>query len=461
MRIQLSEHFTYRKLLRFTLPSVIMMVCTSIYGVVDGVFVSNFVGSDAFAAVNLIMPFLMVLGAVGFMLGTGGSALVAYTLGAGNEKRANEIFSLLIYVLIGLGAVFTIGGIALLTPMSRLLGADDTMLPVCVSYGRIVLLGLIPYMLQNTFQSFLVTAERPQLGLYVTIAAGVTNIALDALFVAVLQWGAEGAALATILSQFVGGVIPLVYFLRPNSSKLRLGRTAFHGRALLKACANGSSEMVTNIAMSLVGILYNWQLLRFIGEDGVAAYGVIMYTVMIFSAVFMGYSVGTSPLMSFQYGAQNHTEMRSLLWKSLGIIGVASIVMFLLGQWLAAPLSAIFVSYDAALLELTVSAYKLYALCFLFMGFAMYASAFFTALNNGLVSALISFLRTLVFQVAAVIVLPMLFGIDGIWLSVTVGDGLTCLVAATFMIALSGRYGYRKRGLSPKAQARLAAKEQA
>ena len=454
MRIQLSEHFTYRKLLRFTLPSVIMMVCTSIYGVVDGVFVSNFVGSDAFAAVNLIMPFLMVLGAVGFMLGTGGSALVAYTLGADNEKRANEIFSLLIYVLIGLGAVFTIGGIAFLTPMSRLLGADDTMLPVCVSYGRIVLLGLIPYMLQNTFQSFLVTAERPQLGLYVTIAAGVTNIALDALFVAVLQWGAEGAALATILSQFVGGVIPLVYFLRPNSSKLRLGRTAFHGRALLKACANGSSEMVTNIAMSLVGILYNWQLLRFIGEDGVAAYGVIMYTVMIFSAVFMGYSVGTSPLMSFQYGAQNHTEMRSLLWKSLGIIGVASIVMFLLGQWLAAPLSAIFVSYDAALLELTVSAYKLYALCFLFMGFAMYASAFFTALNNGLVSAVISFLRTLVFQVAAVIVLPMLFGIDGIWLSVTVGDGLTCVVAATFMIALSGRYGYRKGGLSPKAKAK-------
>lgn len=295
MRIQLSEHFTYRKLLRFTLPSVIMMVCTSIYGVVDGVFVSNFVGSDAFAAVNLIMPFLMVLGAVGFMLGTGGSALVAYTLGAGNEKRANEIFSLLIYVLIGLGAVFTIGGIAFLTPMSRLLGADEAMLPVCVSYGRIVLLGLIPYMLQNTFQSFLVTAERPQLGLYVTIAAGVTNIVLDALFVAVLQWGAEGAALATILSQFVGGVIPLVYFLRPNSSKLRLGRTAFHGRVLLKACANGSSEFMTNISMSVVNMLYNWQLMRLMGSGGVAVYGVIMYVNFIFIAIFLGYSMGSAP----------------------------------------------------------------------------------------------------------------------------------------------------------------------
>ena len=267
-------------------------------------------------------------------------------------------------------------------------------------------------------------------------------------------WGLPGAALATNIGELIGGGIPLVYFARKRSTHLYFVRPHLRWPVIGHACANGSSEMVTNIAMSLVGILYNWQLLRFIGEDGVAAYGVIMYTVMIFSAVFMGYSVGTSPLMSFQYGAQNHTEMRSLLWKSLGIIGVASIVMFLLGQWLAAPLSAIFVSYDAALLELTVSAYKLYALCFLFMGFAMYASAFFTALNNGLVSALISFLRTLVFQVAAVIVLPMLFGIDGIWLSVTVGDGLTCLVAATFMIALSGRYGYRKGGLSPKAKAK-------
>ena len=327
MRIQLSEHFTYRKLLRFTLPSVIMMVCTSIYCVVDGVFVSNFVGSDAFAAVNLIMPFLMVLGAVGFMLGTGGSALVAYTLGADNEKRANEIFSLLIYALIGLGAVFTIGGIAFLTPVSRLLGADETMLPVCVSYGRIVLLGLIPYMLQNTFQSFLVTAERPQLGLYVTIAAGVTNIVLDALFVAVLQWGIEGAALATILSQFVGGVIPLVYFLRPNSSKLRLGRTAFHGRALLKACANGSSEFMTNISMSVVNMLYNWQLMRLMGSGGVAVYGVIMYVNFIFIAIFLGYSMGSAPIVGYHYGAGNRTELRGLLRKSLCIITVMSVVL--------------------------------------------------------------------------------------------------------------------------------------
>lgn len=400
MRIQLSEHFTYRKLLRFTLPSVIMMVCTSIYCVVDGVFVSNFVGSDAFAAVNLIMPFLMVLGAVGFMLGTGGSALVAYTLGADNEKRANEIFSLLIYALIGLGAVFTIGGIAFLTPMSRLLGADETMLPVCVSYGRIVLLGLIPYMLQNTFQSFLVTAERPQLGLYVTIAAGVTNIVLDALFVAVLQWGVEGAALATILSQFVGGVIPLVYFLRPNSSKLRLGRTSFHGRALLKACANGSSEFMTNISMSVVNMLYNWQLMRLMGSGGVAVYGVIMYVNFIFIAIFLGYSMGSAPIVGYHYGAGNRAELRGLLRKSLCIITVMSVVLTAAALLLARPLSLIFVSKEPALLPVTIRAFSIYSLSFLMVGYNIYASSFFTALNDGFISALISFARTLVFQVA-------------------------------------------------------------
>lgn len=434
MRIQLSEHFTYRKLLRFTLPSVIMMVCTSIYGVVDGVFVSNFVGSDAFAAVNLIMPFLMVLGAVGFMLGTGGSALVAYTLGAGSEKRANEIFSLLIYVLIGLGAVFTIGGIAFLTPMSRLLGADETMLPVCVSYGRIVLLGLIPYMLQNTFQSFLVTAERPQLGLYVTIAAGVTNIVLDALFVAVLQWGVEGAALATILSQFVGGAIPLVYFLRPNSSKLRLGRTSFHGRALLKACANGSSEFMTNISMSVVNMLYNWQLMRLMGSGGVAVYGVIMYVNFIFIAIFLGYSMGSAPIVGYHYGAGNRTELRGLLRKSLCIITVMSVVLTAAALLLARPLSLIFVSKEPALLPVTIRAFSIYSLSFLMVGHNIYASSFFTALNDGFISALISFARTLVFQVAAVIVLPVLWGIDGVWAAVVAAETLALLLSAACLV---------------------------
>lgn len=419
MRIQLSEHFTYRKLLRFTLPSVIMMVCTSIYCVVDGVFVSNFVGSDAFAAVNLIMPFLMVLGAVGFMLGTGGSALVAYTLGADNEKRANEIFSLLIYALIGLGAVFTIGGIAFLTPMSRLLGADETMLPVCVSYGRIVLLGL-----------------------YVTIAAGVTNIVLDALFVAVLQWGVEGAALATILSQFVGGVIPLVYFLRPNSSKLRLGRTAFHGRALLKACANGSSEFMTNFSMSVVNMLYNWQLMRLMGSGGVAVYGVIMYVNFFFIAIFLGYSMGSAPIVGYHYGAGNRAELRGLLRKSLCIITVMSVVLTAAALLLARPLSLIFVSKEPALLPVTIRAFSIYSLSFLMVGYNIYASSFFTALNDGFISALISFARTLVFQVAAVTVLPVLWDIDGVWAAVVAAETLALLLSAACLVGKRKKYGY-------------------
>lgn len=442
MRIQLSEHFTYRKLLRFTLPSVIMMVCTSIYGVVDGVFVSNFVGSDAFAAVNLIMPFLMVLGAVGFMLGTGGSALVAYTLGAGNEKRANEIFSLLIYVLIGLGTVFTIGGIALLTPMSRLLGADETMLPVCVSYGRIVLLGLIPYMLQNTFQSFLVTAARPQLGLYVTIAAGVTNIALDALFVAVLQWGAEGAALATILSQFVGGVIPLVYFLRPNSSKLRLGRTAFHGRALLKACANGSSEFMTNISMSVVNMLYNWQLMRLMGlrrRGGIRRHHVRqLHLHRHLSGLF--------------HGQRPHRGLSLRCREPGGAAGPAAEEPVHHyrherdadggGPAAGRPLSLIFMSKEPTLLPVTIRAFSIYSLSFLMAGYNIYASSFFTALNDGFISALISFARTLVFQVAAVTVLPVLWNIDGVWAAVVAAETLALLLSAVCLVGKRKKYGY-------------------
>ena len=451
MSVDMSKHFSTSALIRFTLPTIAMMIFTSCYTIVDGFFVSNYAGKTALAAVNLILPPVMMLASFGMMIGTGGSALVAKTLGEGDNARARRHFSLLIIFAFVLGSVLAVGGWFFMEPTAAVLGATGQMAKDATLYGRMMMISMPFFILQYAFQSFFVTAGKPKYGFYVIVVAGVTNIVLDFLFVGVFGWGLVGAALATNIGELIGGGIPLVYLARKGSTPLYFVRPHLRWPVIGKACANGSSEMVTNIAMSMVGILYNWQLLRFIGEDGVAAYGVIMYTAMVFAAVFMGYSIGSSPLMSFQYGAQNHTEMRSLLWKSLGLIAVASVVMFLLGQTLAAPLSTIFVSYDAALLELTAKAYRLYALCFLFMGFAIYASAFFTALNNGLVSALISFLRTLVFQVAAVIVLPMLFGIDGIWLSVTIGDALTCLVAATLMIALSGRYGYRKRGEKPAA----------
>ncbi|MEY8460288.1 MATE family efflux transporter [Eggerthellaceae bacterium 24-137] len=458
MPVDMSKHFSTSALLRFTLPTIAMMIFTSCYTIVDGFFVSNYAGKTALAAVNLILPPVMMLASFGMMIGTGGSALVAKTLGEGDEARARRHFSLLVIFAFVLGSVLAVGGWFFMEPTAAVLGATGQMAKDATLYGRMMMISMPFFILQYAFQSFFVTAGRPKYGFLVIVVAGVTNILLDFLFVGLFGWGLPGAALATNIGELIGGGIPLVYFARKRSTPLYFVRPHLRWPVIGKACANGSSEMVTNIAMSMVGILYNWQLLRFIGEDGVAAYGVIMYTAMVFAAVFMGYSIGSSPLMSFQYGAGNHTEMRSLLLKSLGMIAIASVVMFLLGQELAGPLSAIFVSYDADLLELTTKAYRLYALCFLFMGFAIYASAFFTALNNGLVSATISFLRTLVFQVAAVIVLPMIFGIDGIWLSVTVGDALTCLVAATFMIALSGRYGYRKRGLSPKALSKLEAK---
>ena len=442
MNIQLSEHFTSRKLLRFTLPSMVMMVFTSIYGVVDGIFISNFVGSDPFAAINLIMPFLMILGALGFMLGSGGSALVGFYLGMRQEKRANEIFSLLVYVLLGVGALLTVLGLLFLEPVARLLGADADLLPYCVRYARIVLLGLVPFTLQNVFQSFLVTAERPHFGLYITVGAGVTNMVLDALLVAVIPLGVEGAALATVISQCVGGILPLVYFARPNTSRLRLTRTRWELRPVLKSAANGSSEFMTNISMSIVTMLYNWQLLRLMGADGVTVFGIIMYVSFIFVALFLGYSMGSAPIVSFHYGAGNQEELRGLFRRSLTIILAMSAGLTVLAIVLAKPLAMIFVSYDPALLSVTTRALTIYAVSYLLTGFNIYASSFFTALNDGLVSALISFARTLVFQVLAVLTLPLLWEADGIWAAVILAEGLAALLSLACFLRFRRKYGY-------------------
>lgn len=442
MNISLSEHFGFGKLIRFTLPSVGMMIVTSIYGVVDGYFVSNYVGLTPFAAVNLIMPFLMILGGAGFMFGAGGSAIIAKTLGEGKKEQASRIFSLLAYSAAGLGLVFALAGIAVLNPVARLLGAEGELLDNCVRYGRIYLATMPLYLLQYTFQSFFITAEKPKMGLVVTIAAGVANIALDALFVAVFNWGLEGAALATALSIAAGGGIPLVYFARKNSSLFRLGKTRFSGRVLLKTCANGSSELMSNISMSVVSMLYNYQLNKYAGENGIAAYGVMMYVNLIFLALFIGYSTGTAPIVSYHYGAENKAELRSLLRKSAVIIGVCSVSMIILAQLLAYPLAKIYVGYDKELMDLTLSGFRIFSISFLFAGTAIYGSSFFTALNDGMTSALISFLRTLVFQAAAVLILPVFFEIDGIWFSIAAAELVAALVTLAFIFGKRKKYGY-------------------
>lgn len=442
MSIQLSNHFTYKKLLRFTLPSVVMMIFTSIYGVVDGFFVSNFVGKTPFAAVNFIMPFLMILGSVGFMFGTGGSALIAKTMGEGDHEKAKRLFSLIVYVSAACGIVIAALGLVFIRPIAALLGAKDTMLDDCVTYGRIILLALPAYILQYEFQSFFVTAEKPQLGLAVTVAAGVTNIALDALLVAVFPLGLSGAAAATALSQCVGGIVPLIYFFRPNSGRLRLGRAKYDGKALLKTCTNGSSELMSNISMSVVSMIYNVQLMKYAGEGGVAAYGVLMYVNMIFLAAFIGYSVGTAPVIGYHYGAGNHEELKSLLKKSLTLIGIVSVVMLIAAELLAKPLAMLFVGYDEGLLALTLRGFVIYSFSFLFAGIAVFGSSFFTALNNGLVSALISFLRTLVFQVAAVLIFPLIWEIDGIWISIVAAELMAAVVTSLFLLGKRKKYHY-------------------
>lgn len=442
MKIQLSDHFTYRKLLRFTLPSIIMMIFTSIYGVVDGLFVSNYVGKIPFSAVNFIMPFLMILGSVGFMFGTGGSALISKTMGEGDYEKANRLFSLFVYVSAACGGVIAVLGYIFIGNVSSLLGATGDMLENSITYGRVILVALPAYVLQMEFQSFFVTAEKPQLGLTVTVISGVTNMVLDWLFVAVFHWGLVGAASATAFSQVVGSVISLIYFSRKNTSLLRLTGTRFNGRALLKACTNGSSELMSNISMSLVSMLYNVQLIKYAGEDGVAAYGVLMYVNMIFLALFIGYSIGTAPVIGYHYGAGNHHELKSLLKKSLSLIAVFSVCMLALSETLGGPLSKVFVGYDAHLFEMTRRGFAIYSFSFLFSGVAIYGSAFFTALNNGPISALISFLRTLIFQIAAVFILPIFMGIDGIWVSIVVAELMAFAVTILLLVWKRKKYHY-------------------
>ena len=442
MKIQLSEHFTYKTLIRFTIPTIIMMIFTSIYGVVDGIFVSNCVGSDAFAAVNLIMPVLMILGTVGFMIGSGGSALIAKTIGQGEKEKANEYFSMLIYLLIIIGLILSIIGIIAIKPISGLLGARENILEDCIIYGRVLLIFLIPFILQNCFQNFLVVAEKPTFGLIISIITGITNMALDFVFIYVLKMGVFGAAAATGISQLVGGVIPLVYFIRKNNSPLKITKAKFEWKAIWQSCTNGSSEMLTNLSMSLVNMLYNMQLMKYAGTDGVVAYGIIMYIGFVFSGTYLGYSMGTAPIIGYHYGAENTEELKSLLKKSLKLIAITSIVMTGLAEISSKLLASIFVSYNAELLDMTTNAIRLFAISYIISGFNIFASSFFTALNNGLVSATISFLRTLVFQVAMILILPLIFGLNGIWLAVVVAETLALIVSIIFLVYNRKNYKY-------------------
>lgn len=442
MKIQLSEHFTYKKLIRFVIPSIVMMIFTSIYGVVDGLFVSNFVGKRAFASINLMMPFIMGISALGFMIGTGGSAIVGKTLGEGKHKKANEYFSLLVYTTAILGVLISVLAELFVPQVAELLGAEGELLQNSILYGRLILISMPAFMLQNVFQSFFVTAEKPKLGLAVMISAGVTNMVLDFLFVGVWHFGLAGAAIATVCGEMIGGLFPVIYFARKNSSLLKLGKTKLEWRILAQTCINGSSELMSNLSSSIVNSIYNMQLMKFAGEDGVAAYGTIMYVNFVFLAVFIGYAMGSAPIFSYHFGAQNHAELKNMFQKSLKLIGACGVFMAVASQFLAIPFSQMFVGYDADLLKLTQNGFRIFCVVYLINGFNIFGSSFFTALNNGLVSALISFLRTLVFQIGAVLILPLLLGLNGIWWAITVAEILTGVVTVYFFITKRNQYHY-------------------
>ncbi len=440
--IQLSEHFSYIKLMRFTIPTIAMMIFTSIYGVVDGLFVSNIVGSEAFAGVNLIIPALMMLGSVGFMVGTGGSALVSKTIGEGNKKLANRYFSMLIYFLLIVGIVLSILGNVFIRQISELLGAKGEMVDICSTYGRTLLCSLPFFMLQNCFQSFLVVAEKPAMGLCVSVIAGLSNMVLDFLFIYVFRLGVFGAALATAISEFVGAAIPLIFFIRKNNSPLMLIKTKLELKPILRTCSNGSSEMVTNISMSLVNMLYNLQLVKFAGYDGVVAYGIIMYVGFIFSGTYLGYCVGVAPIVGYHYGAANTAELKNLFKKSLFLLSSAAVVLTACAELLSSVLAGIFVGYNQDLHNMTTNAIQLFALSYIISGINIFASAFFTALNNGLVSAVISFMRTLVFQIAFIFILPELLGLNGIWLAVVGAEICSLIISVSFFVANRKKYKY-------------------
>ena len=442
MKIKLSDHFTYSKLLRFVFPSIIMMVFTSIYGVVDGLFVSNFAGKTAFASINLVMPFVMILGGIGFMIGTGGTALVSKVLGEGKKEKANKIFTMMIIFTLLLGALLSVIGVISMPWVSKFLGATEEMMADCVLYGRIVTGFTVAFMLQNVFQSFLIAAEKPKLGLLATVLAGITNMALDAIFIIVFKWGVAGAAIATGLSQCVGGIFPLIYFLRKNSSLLRLTKTKLEIKPILNACGNGSSELMSNISSSVVSMIYNFQLMKYVGEDGVSAYGVLMYVQFIFVAIYIGYAIGCAPITGYHFGARNHNELKNMLRKSSFLSAVSGVVLTILAIALSSPLAKLFVGYDEELYELTRHAFRLFAYSFLLAGFNIFTSSFFTALNNGAVSAAISFMRTLIFQTSSVLILPIFLGVDGIWWAITVAEFFAFILSLIFLFAKRKKYNY-------------------
>ena len=441
-KIQLSDHFTYKKLIRYSIPMIGVLILTSIYGVVDGLFISNVEGDIAFSAVNLILPGVMMFSSIGFMMGSGGAAIVSKTLGEGKKEKASQYFSMIVYFLIIIGIVCAILGCILTKQISSLLGASEKMEKYCIEYGRVLFLFLPFMMLQYMFQSFFAVAEKPNVGLLITLCAGITNAIGDYLLIVVFRLGITGAAVASGASMVVGSVPAIIYFAFKKDLKFKLVPTKFDWKALGHTMSNGSSEMVTNISMSFVNMLYNAQLMKYYGENGVSAYGVIMYVGFIFSGCYMGVSQAVAPVVGYNYGASNEEELKNVFKKSLIILAVMAIFLTGSAEALSKPLAYVLFSHNEELLKLTTYAIRLYAIGYTISWINIFGSAFFTGLNNGLVSAIISFGRMLVFQLATIFILPLIFDSTGLWLAMPVSEVFSLIVTVTFFITMRKKYNY-------------------
>ena len=447
--IHLSDHFTYKKILRFTIYPILMMLITSIYWIVDGFFISNYVGPSAFAGVNLIFPVVMIVACIGFMFGSGGAALVSKKLGEGDSDGANKTFSLITYVTLGTGLILSLIFFFLVRPIAmgfasiNQVEASEAMIDSAEVYGRIMVGGVFLYIMQGYFHSFFSVNEKSSLGFLFTLISGLTNMLLDYLLIGVFRAGVVGAACASLSGMFISAVGPFLYFRFGKNNLIKLGKPRWNLNEITQSIANGSSEFVSNVSGSIVTIVFNVQLLKYIGEVGVSAYGIIGYVCFVFFAIFIGYSIGIAPVIGYNYGAKNPVELTNVLRKSFVIISVSGVAMTLLSAGLADPITRIFSAGVGELHTLGVRAMRIFSICYLMAGFSMFGSSFFTALNNGLISALISFCRTLVFQLGSVFVLPLIVGVDGIWFSIIVAEFLSMVMTIIFISARRRKYGYR------------------
>lgn len=423
----IGREFGFFSLLKFALPSVIMMMVMGLYSMVDSMFVSRFVSTNALSAINVVYPVINLLIGLGVMLASGGSAVIAAKMGAGKTDEARRDFSMIVTIGLASSIVIAVAGLIFIRPIVTFLGASELLVDYAVTYLAIILMFAPANMLQMLFQMFFVTAGRPGLGLTFIIGAGLVNAVLDYVFIVPLGMGIAGAALATGIGYLIPAAAGLIFFFG-KKKELYFTKPKFSAAVLGSSCSNGSSEMVSNLSMAVVTLVFNRIMMNLAGEDGVAAVTIVMYAQFLLSSIFMGFSLGVQPVISFHHGAGNRRNLKGIYRHCIVFIAIAAVSVFAVAMTLGPTLTTIFTPKDTNVWTLAVRGFMILPFCFLLEGFSIYASAAFTALGDGKTSALISFLRTFLFILTGLLTLPLAFGIDGVWLAVPVAELCSVLV---------------------------------